>query len=110
MKLEEADDKAFQVFEIPMVVVVADALAVFSCPFHDESNVRNAYEAQLRLNHETKLSEFAYQWTWMEKISQDPEVRLLSSLTWKAYLPLSDDPCRVGTCDSEAERNFAWLN
>jgi hypothetical protein len=46
MKLAEADDKAFQVFEIPKVVVVADALAVFSCPFHDESNVRNAYEAQ----------------------------------------------------------------
>ena len=73
-------------------------------------SVGSAHEAQLRLNHETKLSEFAYQWTWMEKISQDPEVRLLSSLTWKAYLPLSDDPCRVGTCDSEAERNFAWLN
>ena len=46
MKLAEADDKAFQVFEIPKVVVVADALAVFLCPFHDESNVRNAYEAQ----------------------------------------------------------------
>ena len=46
MKLAEADDKAFQVFEIPKVAVVADALAVFSCPFHDESNVRNAYEAQ----------------------------------------------------------------
>lgn len=46
MKLAEADDKAFQVFEIPKAVVVADALAVFSCPFHDESNVRNAYEAQ----------------------------------------------------------------
>ena len=46
MKLAEADDKAFQVFEIPKVAVVADALAVFSCPFHDESSVRNAYEAQ----------------------------------------------------------------
>ena len=46
MKLAEADDKAFQVFEIPKAVVVADALAVFSCPFHDESNARNAYEAQ----------------------------------------------------------------
>ena len=46
MKLAEADDKAFQVFEIPKAVVVADALAVFSCPFHDDSNVRNAYEAQ----------------------------------------------------------------
>ena len=46
MKLAGADDKAFQVFEIPKVAVVADALAVFSCPFHDESSVRNAYEAQ----------------------------------------------------------------
>ena len=46
MKLAGADEKAFHVFEIPNDAVVADALAVFSCPFHDESNVRNAYEAQ----------------------------------------------------------------